>query len=294
MRTTVSASIAILQLLCAVQPASAASVLLEDMGTNGNAMDYVKENNVLTPLGDGLWHPEMPLTRMDLITSIVRNVYKEDINDNCFKEIAAESSADYTHLFRDISRSSVHAKEVCVAMFVGILQGKPDGSLKPEQSANLVETAKMVSKAYGIAPFQGLKQDAGVPWHEPFWYALARRNAIPKTVASRSSTLTRGEFADIMYNLRTDKPIIGFRETSTKVVSMTEVETTVPTMQTPTVKADDTSSTVQTPIVLSERAQMMHVRREARLENRLSRIAKVSETVQVVLEPKVHPVPLVY
>jgi hypothetical protein len=178
-------------------------------------VQYVQNHAMLQPMADGDMHPELPLTRRDLLLAIVNDVYSKDVTDQCFSEIAPSVPARFDFLFSDVSRTSTIAKEVCAGMFVGILNGI-DGRLRLDENANLVDTAKVITKAYGIAPLPGLRPDPA-PWHEPFWYALARRNAIPKTVTSRSSYLTRGEFAEIIYRLQGDRPSVGVRYTPTVV-----------------------------------------------------------------------------
>lgn len=179
------------------------------------AMDYVAGRGLLSVQDDGLLHPEFPLTRIDLIHAIVRDVYSGENRGACFNNIAPKLPASYSLLFTDVPRTDASAEDVCIGMFVGIVNGRPDGSLQPLHGANLAETAKVVTKAYGIDPFLGLYPNPRVPWHEPYWYALARRHAIPETLKARSQTLTRGEFAEVLYNLRSERPTVGFRSATT-------------------------------------------------------------------------------
>jgi hypothetical protein len=181
------------------------------------AITYAEEKNILEPMSDGLMHPEMPISRQDIVVSIVRDVYGKDIRQDCFDRISANLPARFTHLFTDVSLTNTSAKELCVGMFVGLVEGQKDGSFAPQAGANLVDAAKIVSKAYGIAPLPSLEVQNNVPWHEPFWFALARKNAIPESVKNRSSMLTRGEFAEILYRLRDERPTQGFRYKPTMV-----------------------------------------------------------------------------
>lgn len=194
------------------QSALAASVTLAAETNYSSAIEYIMERGILPVRSDGLFHPEEELSRLDLLLAIVRDVYAADVSERCFDNIAPEIPARFTHLFTDVPRSAGYAKEVCVGMFVGILNGQKDGSLKPFWSANLAEAAKVISKAYGIAPFLGLYPKPEIPWHEPYWYALARRDAIPESIRmQRNHRLTRGEFAEILFRLRSDRPLVGAR-----------------------------------------------------------------------------------
>lgn len=203
-----------LQLLTLAEPAMAAWELENPDGMSP-AMSYSESIHMLSPMKDGLMHPDMPLSRMDLVSGIVHTVYPNDVSDLCFDHLAPTVPAHFTWLFTDVARDSVHAKEVCVGMMTGMLEGKPDGSLGPWQSANLVETAKMLTKAYGIAPKPALRPVSGIPWHEPYWYALAKRNAIPASVKDRQASLTRGEFAQIVYILQSDRASVAAHRTAT-------------------------------------------------------------------------------
>lgn len=176
------------------------------------AMAYAAEQGILAPVSDGLMHPEMPLTRLDLVRGIVHDVYLQDVSARCFDRIAPKKKSGYTHLFSDVPRTAAYAPEICAGMLTGIVQGKADGSFLPFEGATLAETAKVVAKAYGIAPAPSLQLQKNVPWHEPYWYALARRNAIPDRLREdRHEILTRGEFAVILYELRTERPRYGAR-----------------------------------------------------------------------------------
>ncbi len=186
------------------------------------AISYVQERGILSPMSDGLMHAELPISRQDIVVSVVRDVYKNDIRPDCFDRISGELPSTFLHLFTDVSLSNAQAKEICVGMFVGLVEGQKDGSFVPQASANLVDVAKVVTKAYGIAPLPSLRIQSGIPWHEPFWFALAKRNAIPETVKSRSSMLTRGEFAEILYRIKDERPVQGFRYQPTMVKNLAQ------------------------------------------------------------------------
>ncbi len=205
-------------LLGTVSPAFAAQILQEVSMTP--AMHFAEEQNILEPLSDGLLHPEMPLSRRDLVVSVVRQAYKNDIRQDCFDRISPTLPSRFTHLFEDIPVTHSAALEICVGMFVGIVEGKSDGSFYPQEGTKLVEAAKVITKAYGIAPLQSLRPQTGVAWHEPFWYALAKRGAIPETVLQRDSIITRGEFAEMLMRLQDEKPSQGFHYQRTMIQSL--------------------------------------------------------------------------
>ncbi len=247
MRTTFTVAASVIGLLSATT-AFASSIPPSIEEAYSVAMEYVQSHEMLQPLEDGSMHPELPLTRRDLLLAVVNDVYSKDVNDQCFSEIAPSVPAKFDFLFSDVSRNSSIAKEVCAGMFVGILNGI-DGRLRLDEKANLVDTAKVITKAYGIAPLPGLRPDPA-PWHEPFWYALARRNAIPKTVTSRSSSLTRGEFAEIIYRLQGERPSVGVRYSPTVV----QMEWQAPAHSKHSVRQVTQSPVIQEPVIVHVRS----------------------------------------
>ncbi len=208
--------ITVVSLLSSASPALAASVP-QTIDPYRTALTYVESTNILEPMSDGLMHSEMPISREDLVTSVVKGVYTKDIRSDCFDRISSRVHTQFTHLFTDVPIVHTSAQEICVGMFVGLVEGQENGTFGMHRSANLVEAAKVITKAYGIAPLPGLVPETRVPWHEPYWFALAKRGAIPETVKNRESILTRGEFAEILYRLREERPAQGFRYQSTFV-----------------------------------------------------------------------------
>lgn len=196
-----------ISLLSLPMPSDAASVRSGSGSASlSDAVDYVRSRGLLLPMDDNQFHEEKILTRIDLVRAIVQDVYTEDDTSHCFGKISADGSSDFRLLFTDVPLSAPFAPQVCIGMFAGILSGRPDDSFKPMASANLVETAKMITKAYDIAPAPSLRLQPTVPWHEPYWYALAVRKAIPDTVTVRDQPLRRGEFAEILYSIRGERP----------------------------------------------------------------------------------------
>jgi len=276
-------------LFSVVSPAFAAVVPLETESYSV-ALEYVQESGVLEPLADGLMHSEMPISRRDLVTSIIRDVYKNDIRPDCFDRISSNLPASFTNLFTDVSLSNSSAKEICVGMFVGLVEGQPDGSFGATSTANLVDVAKVVTKAYGIAPLPSLRPQSRVPWHEPYWFALAKRNAIPETVKSRDSMLTRGEFAEIIYRLRNERPTQGFRyqPTMVKTIAQTESKTEVTDSFTyPTVSVKDSVVvSIDVRNLSSGLRLQMHTE-----ERRIARLAALHSSESGVRQSAIDPLP---
>ncbi len=279
MRTCVRL-LASVYLLSIVSPAFAASVP-EQISPYQTAIQYAQDHSILKPMWDGLIHAEVPISRQDLVIGIVRDVYKNDIRPDCFDRISPSLPARFTHLFSDISLANPSAQEICVGMFVGLVDGQRDGSFRPQESANLVEAAKVITKAYGIAPLPSLRRQTGVPWHEPYWFALAKRGAIPESVTTRDSALTRGEFAEIMYRLREERPTQGFRyqlsQIQTETISvLSKQESSQTSFYSSLPTTNQTLAPTQVSFILLH-AEERHAKRIAKLQN--SAASVISKTI---------------
>ena len=188
---TLSSSLLAIQLLLTVQPVLAAT----PTDTRAAALKYAQQESFLEPESDGLMHAEKAITRVDLVRGIVQAVYEKDVSVSCFQNIAFSRRTKYSLLFRDVPITSTYAQEICVGMLVGIIQGNNDGTFRPQGEATLAEAAKVIAKSYGIATSSTSTLQKNVRWHEPFWYALARRNVLPERIRNdRDAILTRGEF----------------------------------------------------------------------------------------------------
>jgi hypothetical protein len=208
-------------LLISAQPLYAASVVENELSV---AMLYAVDQGFLQPESDGLMHGDMPLRRLDLVKGIVQTNYLDDLKAPCFDRIASSIPATFTRLFSDISITDSHATVICVGMFVGIVNGRGN-TFQPLEPATLAETTKVVAKAYGLASDEpDIRGSKGIRWDEPFWYALARRNAIPREIQNnRLSIVTREDFAFMLYALRNERPLYGamYKTVSPKVTDHT-------------------------------------------------------------------------
>ncbi|MBI3332258.1 hypothetical protein HYZ99_04890 [Candidatus Peregrinibacteria bacterium] len=117
----------------------------------------------------------------------------------------------YTRLARDASITEPFAEDLCIGIFVGVVDWQRDGSFRPHDAITFAEAAKIITKSYDVAPRPSLVPQPHVPWFEPYRYALARRNAIPLTVQRMEHQLTWGELAEILYDLRNERPARGAR-----------------------------------------------------------------------------------
>lgn len=186
----------------------------------------------------GSANPAMRMSRVELVRAIVSDVYAGDRDKNCFRNITAPSWNTYTHLFRDVPITASYSEDLCIGMFVGVVDTDRNGNFRPHERITTAEAAKIITKAYGIAPFLGLYPKSEVPWYEPYRYALARRSALPLSASQMNHELTWSEFAQILYDIRSERPERGARYGA----SPTQSPATVPT---PTVNATAPTASIR-------------------------------------------------
>lgn len=137
------------------------------------------------------------ITRGFFTAALVRSLYSQAQIDHCFLSIAPSKTADFTLVFTDVSVEHVYAKEICIAMRDGIIRGYTDGSFAPDRMVTFAESAKMLSRAYALAPFAEF--DTKAPWYAAHVRALIVRNAVPVSITKMSQVVTSEE-AQEMFN----------------------------------------------------------------------------------------------
>lgn len=179
------------------------------------AISYVRSTGIMLEFSDGAFHPERSVSRSELLMTVVHDIYPDENFGACFDAIAPNPPARFSLLFTDVPVTASYAEEICVGMLVGIVSGSPDGRFRPFENTNLVEAAKVIGKAYGTASLPSFRPQPKVPWYESYRYGLARKDAIPATVRNLGQQINRGELAYILWKLRNDRPMQGFRYKAT-------------------------------------------------------------------------------
>lgn len=185
------------------------------------AMEFTIERGLLWQMDDTEYHPEAVMTRMEFLQMVLMDVYTAPSDyQECFVNIAPDQEVPYTHLFGDVSREAPFARELCMGMFVGLASGYKDATFRPNQQISNAEAIKMITKAYGLVPFMGLRQDPRVPWYEPYRYALAKNGDLKMPMTAMRSPLTRNQAALMFYRLRNLRPAQGVHYESQKAMPM--------------------------------------------------------------------------
>jgi hypothetical protein len=167
---------------------------------NYDAIEYLRQNNVIRGYPDGTFRPDTRLNRAELLQLMTNPflISTDRLNDCVGEEITPKQM---TYVFyTDVGLDSWYASAVCLATVQKIVNGYPDKTFRPGNYVTFVEAAKMIGNVLSFS----VTEEPGEQWYEPYVRKLSERNAIPTTVGSLSETITRGEIAEMIFRLKTN------------------------------------------------------------------------------------------
>lgn len=132
---------------------------------------------------DGSFAPERTINRAEFITMLIASVTATPKGTNCFTDV----------------RNEWYATRVCEAKSRGLISGFPDGSFQPSKNITLAEAALISAKAQGIAV---RKATASEPWYKPALVSLESRAALPATVDTVDTKISRAQTIEIIWRLK--------------------------------------------------------------------------------------------
>ena len=161
---------------------------------HGEAINYLKNNNVISGYPDGSFKPESNVNRAELLKILVKPLIPEDINmQNCFPDVHDEWFSSY----------------VCYAQRNGWISGYPDGTFKPSDPVKKVEAIKMIVNINQLiwednnfsndaSRFLDIDNNA---WYFPFLRIADNRGLLDsfENLYSPASFISRGEVSENMY-----------------------------------------------------------------------------------------------
>lgn len=163
-------------------------------------VEYLRNGNVLTGYPDGTFKPYNRLNRAEFAKLIANPfILKNSRVTDCMPENVDED-AD-TVFFPDVQRDAWYAASVCTVKVSKIVDGYDDGTYKPNRTINVAEAMKMLASTFA---YDTVKEPDDA-WYMPYARALANRNAIPTSITNFSAPITRGEMAEILFRLKSQR-----------------------------------------------------------------------------------------
>ncbi len=154
--------------------------------TNVDAINHMQRAKIIEGYPDGSYQPDRQINRAEFTKIIVGAYFTADEINKC----------DTSKLtFPDTSKDTWYSPYVCLAVEEGIIDGYPDGTFKPGDQINFVESAKIILEASTTGTYND------TIWYKPYVEGLESEKAIPTTITKFDHEITRGEMAEMIYRL---------------------------------------------------------------------------------------------
>ncbi len=165
---------------------------------NYDAILDLQERGIIDGYPDGTFKPDQMVNRVEALKIVLLGAGL-DVNDT-------SSQADFT----DTDSQAWYAPYITKAVEMDVVEGYPDGSFKPANIINLVESLKVVQLGYdidlsGIDVTQNPYADAFAgQWYAPYIQYAKDKNLIDSDDLNKvypDQGMTRGSLAEVIYRL---------------------------------------------------------------------------------------------
>ena len=150
-----------------------------------DAVNYLQDLNVVEGYGDGTYKPGNTINRAEFTKIALLSSGYEPEGGDCFPDVTDGWFAPY----------------VCKAKELGLVDGYPDGTFKPERPINFAEASKIVSNGMSIGVDDSLQNE----WFHKYVKALETDDAIPTSVDTFDQYIDRGEMAEMIWRIKTNQ-----------------------------------------------------------------------------------------
>lgn len=166
-----------------------------------DAIEWAKNNGIIQGYADGSFKPNTPVKRVEAVKMVL-----ETLNVNLETNNGASLGFDDTYRF------AWYANYLKTALSLGVVQGYPDGSFRPENPVLNIESLVVLLNAarskdgiiiptanYG-QPYFDTPNNAVTQWYLSYaWYAQEHNLTASEYYLYPANYTTRAELADILY-----------------------------------------------------------------------------------------------
>jgi uncharacterized protein YkwD len=149
------------------------------------AIQYLQGQGIIKGYPDGTFKPENTVNRAEFTKIIIG------------AKLGAEPVGSAANCFPDVSQDQWFASYVCYAKDNGIITGYPDGQFKPENTINLVETAKILVNTLEVPK----TEPQGGEWYSVYLEALGDNGYLPDSFTYLEQNVTRGQMAEMTWRI---------------------------------------------------------------------------------------------
>jgi len=177
--------------LGALVPSTYAAREFSDVLTDEPARDAiaaVAEQGIVNGYSDGTFRPDQRVNRAEFVKMVLQASEERDTIRRC--DVGG---------FLDVPDRAWFAPYVCVAKRRDIVKGYDDRTFRPAEKITVGEAASMLASAFHLPLGEPTE-----PWYEQPLVSLQERQALPLTLVSAKSYLTRAQAADMIWRLDAD------------------------------------------------------------------------------------------
>ena len=172
------------------------------------AVKYLKDNNLVQGYPDAIFKPDQPINRAEAMKILVGAIKFEQFS-GVEKPLNSGKVIAFTECdFPDVPANEWFHDYVCTALQNEVIEGYPDGTFKPAQTINNVESLKIAIMQSGIPLPDNMEDNftdvASDDWFAPYT-SLAKTNFF--IVENKDGTLkpaelmTRSQFSLLIYRI---------------------------------------------------------------------------------------------
>ncbi|GEM_PF-3542767 len=212
--------------LCAAPSVSAAFPDVPVSHPNAEAIEYVQSQGIVQGYPDGTYRPDQTINRAEFVKIIAETWVASDPGTGHMRGISPcffhETKQEFLQrvgmsVVRDVDFTAWYGDYICHAMGSKIISGYPDGTIRPGQTINFVEAAKIIANTFALSPQMNTNS-----WYQGYVTSLEQHSMIPLSITSFDQSITRGEMAEMIWRLKegvTDRPSRTYEELAAPVVS---------------------------------------------------------------------------
>lgn len=144
------------------------------------AIKSLLNDKIIEGYSDGTYKPDININRAEFTKIVIGSTGKLSNGNNCFPDVNNEWFAPY----------------VCTAKNLGIIEGYPDGTFKPNQSITSAEALKITLEAH----FDNIPEVEGEWWLKYSMFANLY-SLRPEEWTLPETEIRRGEMAELIYRI---------------------------------------------------------------------------------------------
>lgn len=182
-----------------INPVFAAFPDVDNSNKFYDAIDYVRNQNIVNGYSDGNYKPDNEITRGEFTKIIINSKFSTNEIENCVNTT-----------FPDISEDNTFLNYICLAKKENIVNGYSDGNFKPEEKINFAQASKIITNTMQMNPDTSLNTEE----HKFKGYvkALSENKYIPNTISKLDQNINRGEMAEMIWRIKENIQNRGYNE----------------------------------------------------------------------------------